>query len=203
MSTFRSCAVATTVMVIVASSWDLPLGAGQAEPPRQVSRASSSTAGPSQQHELTVTGCLMRTDTSARRPGTTGSYSPGAAPPEAKKPVSGFALKNVIIGAASEAVHVGAPESNTGQVGATGTSGMADKPRVNPIALRRSEVEFRLTPSSNVDLTSRINQLVEVRGRFGSGTEPAQRQLTPGRADTANALTVTEIRVLAPTCGVP
>jgi hypothetical protein len=128
--------------------------------------------------DVTLTGCLMPTDTGMRRPATTGATSPGERG-ELAKPTSGYVLKDATI------------VTNTTEAGdKKGTSGSA--------------LEYRLSPADRtVKLDDHLRHEVEIRGHLVNpeqATDP-KKGLTPDRADTAHTVTVTSVRTLARTCG--
>ena len=126
----------------------------------------------SQEQEVVLVGCLVRIDTSARRPGTTGSTPPG-------KPVrpanSGFGLKDVAVAS---------------KEGATG-----------PVATR-SEQEVALAKSDKVDLAAHLNRQVEIKGRTGPGASPADGRQSGNVSSSGgdSDFHVTSIRTISDTC---
>jgi hypothetical protein len=72
--------------------------------------------------EVTLIGCLVRTDTSARRPGTTGSTPPGESERQAN---AGFALKHAAAAAKPAAGAVDTHSSAEVSVAATGKVDLA------------------------------------------------------------------------------
>jgi len=165
----------------------IPLAARQqtAQTPAPAAAAAQTGEG-----DLTIVGCLMRTDRSANRPGTSFSSTNGAGsgPAIANGGAgSGFVLKDAAIATHAEP--------------ATATAGAAH-------AASGGFQEFRLITTDNtLNLAGHVNTHVEVRGRLvvpgtrdSAASGAAPRAEGPRLNIGANAVTVTAIRTLAPDC---
>jgi hypothetical protein len=162
----------------IANGWWLAISlSGSLAWPIQDRPAPQSGSSPQASTDVTVIGCVVRLDDSARRPGTTS----GAGAASSRSPASsGFALKDAAI--------MSAPE---GAKGAVAT---------------RSEREFRLL-KTDVKLEKFAGKQVELKAQLvadgPSGEKPAAHgAASAGRngSSDGNSLRVTAVRALGDTC---
>jgi hypothetical protein len=179
----------TTGIAIAMCFAAMPIAAGQQTAP---TRPAATAAPATRDGDVVIVGCLMRTDRSANRPGTSYSSTNG----EGRGPAlanggagSGFVLKDAAVATHAEP--------------ASATPGAAH-------AARGGFQEFRVIApndaNAKLNLAEHVNTQVEVRGRLvvpeapDSAAGGAGAVAGPRLNIGANAVTVTAIRTLAPTC---
>jgi hypothetical protein len=170
ITTKRSVGVPGAVALLVATTIG---AAGQTSPPPAATTGSDG--------DVAIVGCLMRTDTSANRPGSSYSSTNGVREDPAVAvggAGSGFVLKDAAI------QRTASPSASSEKASETHRAGLQ---------------EFRVIEAGGkLDLRAHVNTQVEVRGRLvpaGDGAHPGPR-LNIG----ANAVSATEIRTVAKAC---
>jgi hypothetical protein len=151
----------------LASSTLIPTQQTAPQPPAE----DQANRQPASGSEVSVVGCLVRTDTSARRPGTSGTTLPA---PAAYPTRLGFALKEAI-------VWTGAPIS-TGPVET------------------RSTREFGLTTNKDIRLGHHANHQVEIRGWLVSSRDPDHDVLPLPPSHDGNFIRIDSVRTLSDHC---
>jgi hypothetical protein len=132
---------------------------------------TASNAQSDSKSEVSIVGCLVRKDTSALRPGTSGTTPPVSG---AVQTTLGFVLKEAAIWKGTS------PPS--GQVST------------------HSDREFGLTTNKDVGLDEHANHQVEIRGWLVSASDPEHEVLPLPPTHDGNVIQIVSIRSLSDEC---
>lgn len=136
-----------------------------------VAEAYASNAQPVSRSEVSIVGCLVRKDTSALRPGTSGTTPPVSGPSHTRL---GFVLKEAAI-----------------WKGTSPPSGQVNT---------HSDREFGLTTDKDVKLDEHANHQVEIKGWLVSSKDPEHQALPLPPTHDGNVIQIVSIRSLSDEC---